>query len=601
MALNLANILDASGNAAHGIVGGTEPPSVVASPWGFGTGALSFAAGKTQSVALPGGSLVLPSGDYTIDLRFKRTRTATTEVLFARWNPGVDYSGSYALLYFGSDDKLSYLQGITGPSSVAVTSSSTIADTSAHSLRVVKSSGSLSLYIDGTRVAGPTTCGAPLSVGASIPWRLADYDDPTQSEGLPFVGTVGELHVSNSARSTGASYTVATSAASADGNTLLLWACDHIAGTYLGAWSSATKILDRSASAYASGGWANPDGPWIGLDGHLYFSVSGYSVTNEWVVFCAQSSDDTISGTWTLTSATPLQGPSQTINGSILPWNGTYYHWGHTYAPGGAYSIAYSTNSNLTSAFSSPTNITGMIAGTGGYVHYVDPLVRVSPDSTYLEMLLCALPTGATLSSSERVTLRSTSTNGTTWTTPVLCPGFTAVPGFNINFGEPSWYRDGSNYWGFGDSATGTAGTHQSAARSVFRYASTNGTDWVQLRKAFGPTSPYLAAFDSSPWRNGNRLYCLFSHADLTNNAEPVDSDIAFRYAYIVEDQTVTVSSIASAEAFGTATVTASGAGTQTVSPSSIVSAESFGTATVTVSTTGITYPILSGFIIRGA
>lgn len=517
-AWDFANGLDSSGSGLHLTLAGYGVPATASDPWGIGQNALTL--NGTQHWAAQGtGYDISSNGDYTFECRFKRNtaNNGTVQILFARWGDSASSSNLQYLCYFDASNTLNFLHRTAGGTNVAVTSGA-ITDGSSHAVAVVRSSNTLSLYVDGTRVAGPTAVTTTQSVGAAIPFRVGDYDDGE----LPYFGTLGDIRFSNSARYTGASYTVPTSPFTTDANTVALLKLDAVRGTYFGTPTYQGNLLTRAQFATATGGTdgagglANPDGPLPTLDGKWFYSVAAYSNAtskwSEWAVI-ANTVAELLAGTGTVQAAAFQTAGAGSINGNgtVLAFGGTYWHWFQNDTP----QICYSTGSSLGSAFSSPTAL------FNGY----DPWVRIAPDGITLEMFYCEVPNGP------REWKRRTSTDGTTWSSATVVANPMTMPGYLAQHpGEPSAERLSSTYLGLQDGAA------VNGERVVLRRVSPNGTDWLALKKFMTPAGgSYVTVYDSSPYYDtvNNRIVVLAANSTNTQVAQPTDSDIGWWTAAI--------------------------------------------------------------------
>lgn len=139
-----------------------------------------------------------------------------------------------------------------------------------------------------------------------------------------------------------------------------------------------------------------------------------------------------------------------------------------------------------------------------------------------------------------RVWYKTTSTDGVTWTTPVLIypyplvqAGYTGSPG---EFAVTNF--TGNAQFGFSD-----AGPGSSSARDLIGWVTSDGVKWIPqfLRLTAAGTgndaggNPYVTVYDSSPtWDNANRrLVILCTHSTNTLSTQPTDSDIGVWFAAI--------------------------------------------------------------------
>jgi hypothetical protein len=511
--LDLNNILDGSGNAYHLTLGGREPPAFATNPWSIGIDAMVL-NGK-QVLCGDGTPYALPNADWTWEFRIKRTtaNNGSQQVILGRWGRSSTSVQVQYLCYWHSDNTLNFLQsGSTQLTSGAIT------DGNAHAVAIVRSSGNYSLYVDGTRVAGPTACGAPPSSNANFAiGDYMDFENAADNTSIPLYGTIGDVRFSDNARYTGASYSVSGSALGDDANTVSLLPLTSLAGTYLGAPVFLQNALIRTGHSQASGGWANPDGIFRTLDDKWAFTVSGYdgSIWTCWAVI-ADTLADLIDGSGTLQS-NAIQSPNSgegdiAANGSVWPWLGTYYHWYQD----GSINVRSSSGSSLNAAFSPQP---GNVEHTNSFDAYVQPYA-LDPDQ--LEMLIVQ-------QDPVRHVYRSFSSDGTTWSAPALWLNEMRQAGWNDTVGEPIVTQlDGNHRYVLHDG-------EGSGGRRVTRQATLDdGTNWRPLGKLIDPSgvdagaNPYVAAYDSAIYFDeaNERFIVLGTHSTNTTAVQPTNSDI---------------------------------------------------------------------------
>lgn len=522
--LNLQNFADSSGNN-HGLtLGGSAVPAFQSDP--FGIGAKGCVFDETVQFSCYGPEWAPAAGDYTFEWRFARntSQLGTVQALFGRWGT-VSGSAEYQYLcYWDTDNTLKFLHATSSSGTGVTVASAAITDATARAFRVVYASGALSLYVDGTRVAGPSAAAALPSVSVYVPFMVGMYADRSNASDAsgPLHGVMGDLMLSNVARSTGASYAVSSSPLVSDANTVALIRMDRISGNFLAAPTFHAAALRRTGYSQASGGWANPDGPLPKIGGGWFFSVSAYN-GSQWTCWAVTASTlaDLLAGNGTV-GAQAIQTPSTgegdlAANGTVIAWGGTYYHYYHD--SGGSGSVRYSSGSDLGAPFSPQP---GNVLFTG----YADPWVRPSSDGASLVMYLVK---NATVSPNRHI-YRSTSTDGTTWSAPTLaiedvrCPAAAFHPGEFSNLEEFT-----SGMWGWSDGATASG-----QPRRVVRWAKRGSSEWVPLGMHFGPSgsdsgsNAYLATFDSSPYYDAaaKKIYILAAHSTNSEPTQPTNSDI---------------------------------------------------------------------------
>lgn len=526
--LNLANFLDASGNGSHLMVGGSTTPTFASDPFGIGQDALNFDGTVIASAQGNAWSPATYGSDWTYQFRFKRDtgHLGTTQILFGRWSRFGGSTTFQFLCYFDTSNNLNFLISGTALAGASTNvSAGAISDGAAHAVMVVMTGSNLSIYLDG--VLMQTTAAVSVYVAPyTVPMLFGTYSDTqaaASAGGFPFRGVFGDFMISNVARHTGSSYTVPSTPAVSDANTLILQPFDSVHNQYLETPTYQGNALVRGSHSQASGGWANPDGPLVQIGGGYYFTVSGFDGA-EWTVWAVKAStlSALLSGAGTLGAAaiqTPTGGEGSLAgNGSVVPFQGQYWHFYHD--AGSPIRLRCSTGSSLDAPFSPQP---GNIVFTG----YFDPFVRVSSDGSTLIMFM------GSGSTSQRTWWVTTSTDGTTWTTPVEIIGDTSQAGFAGAPGEFSVTQfTGDPQWGFSDGApTGTT------TRDVTGWGSLDGLNWTPLFMRLSATGTgndagghaYLGVYDSSPyWDVDNqRLVILTTLSTNTQPTQPTDSDIA--------------------------------------------------------------------------
>lgn len=542
--MNLENIADISGNGRGLTLGGRIVPAFESDPFAIGQPAIVMSA--DVQLAASGALYSLPSGDYTLEFRFKRNtgKNGLVQVVAGRW--GTIYP-SYVLqylVYWSADNKLNFLQTTTPTGSPVTVSTGAITDGDPHAYRITKTSGALEIYVDGVRVGGPTAVGAPAAVSDDMPFLVgiyADRVDASQTVG-PLWGVLGDFRLSNISRSSGPSYTVETVPLSADGSTLALLPMSSIRGTYLSEAVFVGTVLSRAGYSQASGGWANPDGPLPKIGGGWFFSVSAYSNgTGKWTCWAvsAPTVAELLAGSGTM-GAQAIQTPDTSenglaANGTVIAWGGTYYHYYQEEGAGGP-NIRYSTGSDLGAPFSPQP---GNLLFSGGYF---DPWVRPAKDGTHLVMYMMRYNPFQ-----ERDLYRSTSSDGQTWTAPVQVLDDARTPVYEQYTGEFAVLEDfDGGYLGWGDGALG-----EGQPRNAMRWAKRGSGAWVPLGLHFAATgvdansTAYVAAYDTSPWHDDaqKKVFVLATHSTNTQPAQPTNSDIAV-WSSDVLDASLVISSI---------------------------------------------------------
>lgn len=530
--LDLANLRDTTGNGNHLSVGGAIGPTFVSDPFGIGQDGLSF--NGVMQASGPGASWNPPAPSFTYQFRIKRDtgHLGVQQIVFGRWASLSSGRELQFLCYFDASNNLNFItsSGPTIPSNSQVTVGA-ITDALPHAIQFAMTGGTLYAYLDGVRIQtlGAVTVG---SLPDDIQMLFGTYDSIPDAApgGNPLYGVLGDFMVSNIARNTAALYVVPTTPAVADANTVALIPMSSAAGTYIETPAYQGNCLLRGSFAPASGGWANPDGPLPQIGGGWYFTASAFngSIWTVWGI-TAPDINTLLSGGGTI-GALAIQTPSTgegdlAGNGSVVPFMGQYWHFYHD-GNGTSPNLRYSTGTDLGAPFS-PQPGTILFAG------YFDPWVRVSPDGTTLTMFMGQQAGG------NRAWYKTTSTDGVTWTTPVLIynyglsqAGYSGAPG---EFSATQF--TGVEQWGFSD------GAPSGSARDVIGWMTLDGASWgpsfVRLTAAGTGNdaggNPYITVYDSSPfWDNTNRrLVILCTHSTNTNATQPTDSDIGVWFATI--------------------------------------------------------------------
>ena len=157
----------------------------------------------SSSLSLPS-SFNLGSGDFTVEAFINREGNSGIGHILC------DVPGGLVLYSVGST--LAF--GIVGGSGLTSTAQFAI-DNNWHHVALVRNTGALSMYIDGEIVSSASDA-TDLTVGGSaVIGALYDLS-------YNFVGKIGNVRISNTARYQGTSITVPTSAFNSDGNTLQL-------------------------------------------------------------------------------------------------------------------------------------------------------------------------------------------------------------------------------------------------------------------------------------------------------------------------------------------------------------------------------------------
>lgn len=539
--LDLQNVPDASGNGRGLTLGGKAVPSFAADPFGIGQNGVVFNA---SAFAAGPGALWTPPSSYTFRFRIKRTtaNNGTTQMIFGRW--GTAYlSSAYVnryqfLCYWDTGNKLNFIHSTNlSTGSGTTVQSAAITDGNAHEIEISNNAGQLSLYVDGTRVAGPTAAGTIAVAPDDLDFGVGIYSDQdgASAGSIPLYATFGDFEYANVARHTGSSYSVSGAPYVADGNTLALLRFNRVAGQYLEGPVFQRNVLTRTGYTQASGGWANPDGPLPQIGGGYFFSVSGYDGTNWtcWAVTAA-TIDDLFAGSGTM-GALAIQTPTGSenglsANGTVIAFGGTYYHYYHDAASPPV--VRYSTGSNLGAPFSPQP-------GTSLFTGYADPWVRPYGSGLIMYLIKNAGPSG---NATVRDVYTSTSSDGTTWSTPAMIIQDMRHAGWKHFTGEISVSEEfnGSPTFGFVDGAKASTGE----GRKVMRSATRDRTTWYKLGEFITPSgsdsggNPYVAAYDTSCFYDAanNRLAVMTTHSTNTQPTQPTDSDIGLWFARVLGD-----------------------------------------------------------------
>ncbi len=163
---------------------------------------------------------------FTLECLVRRDRTTDDEYFAGVWGNGGSHDNY--LLYFQSGTAAK--AAIKGSGGELDLSGGT-AGIGTHHVAVVYDGTNCSLYLDGSRVAGPTALpgGSLQTSGGGADFWVGRMSDTTVPK--PLDGSVDEVRVSNVARYTGATYTVPTAQHVNDANTILLWRFNDAATT----------------------------------------------------------------------------------------------------------------------------------------------------------------------------------------------------------------------------------------------------------------------------------------------------------------------------------------------------------------------------------
>jgi hypothetical protein len=177
-----------------GANGNLEVPKISASY------AASFTGSNSVNLA---NSFGLGFGDFTVELFFNREGNSTVGHILCDQVGGIVLYTSGAFVTFGQ----------TGLGTLA--SGSLPIDNNWHHIALVRESAIISLYVDGTQISSESDSTDLTTTGAAVIGALFNFSGN-------FVGKVGSVRISNTARYTGASITVPIDAFTSDGNTLQL-------------------------------------------------------------------------------------------------------------------------------------------------------------------------------------------------------------------------------------------------------------------------------------------------------------------------------------------------------------------------------------------
>lgn len=525
--LDLANLPDISGNGNGLMIGGAHTPTFSTDPFGIGQDGLIFDGIMQAAGAGPDWNPPFPNFTYQFRLIRDVAHLGSIQGVFGRWATTNGTADSFQFLcYFDTSNNLNFLvAAVNNASATFSVSIGPITDALPHAIQFALTGAVLYGYLDGVRVA---TIAANIisTIPNAIAMEFGTYQDENSvaAGGNPFHGVLGDFMVSNIARNTGASYVVPTTPAAADANTVSLISMASATGNYIETPTFSGTCLVRGSYTQASGGWAGVDGPLPAIGGGWFFSVNGYDGT-KWTVWGVTAPDlnTLITGGGTV-GAQAIQTPSTgevdlAGNGSVVAFLGQYWHFYHDGNGSMSANVRYSTGTDLGLPFSPQP---GNILFTG----YFDPFTRVSEDGTTLTMYMGSGTTGV------RAWHKTTSTDGVTWTTPVLAIPDIVQAGFiNATGAFALTNFHGVAQFGFSDGAKN--GGNQ---RNLMGWGTQDGTNWVPLflrLTAAGAGNdagghPYLSVSDSSYWWDApnHRLIMLNALSTNTQPTQPTDSDV---------------------------------------------------------------------------
>jgi hypothetical protein len=219
---------DSSANAIPAYLQGATAPALVSSPWTGGsysgfTNAMFFAgtgSGTDTSMANAGAHSALQfTGAFTVEFKFKLTGAAGNNNSFAFFGDVNIGSASYIFNIFQGTDNIIYTEIYTDNAGTTVQFTiPAITDTSLHDYRFSCDGTTGYLYKDGSLVTSGACAG--LRAGAD---NLGVLSLGGRTDGSPIAVTMQDFRLSNTARSTGGSYTPATSPLTTDSNTVVLY------------------------------------------------------------------------------------------------------------------------------------------------------------------------------------------------------------------------------------------------------------------------------------------------------------------------------------------------------------------------------------------
>ena len=196
----------------------------------IGSSAIAF-DGDGDYLSIPSSSdFGFGAGDFTLELWFYRTASDTYPYILDGRTTGTD--GSYPTIYFDSTDSYKPVYYVSGAAKIT-SSASTNTDTW-YNIAVVRSSGTTTMYLDGSSVG----TWSDSTTYATCPIIIGDYSTFGTYE---WTGYMDEIRISDDARYT-ANFTPTTTAFTSDANTMLLIHSNTTMGS--------TTFTDSSSNAH---------------------------------------------------------------------------------------------------------------------------------------------------------------------------------------------------------------------------------------------------------------------------------------------------------------------------------------------------------------
>lgn len=234
-----SRILDASGNAHHGVLSGTTPPTrVAANNATFGreldwTGTSTNAGVNCGTAA----ALGIGTGAWTIELKFRATAVGIIRYLLSKWDSGDSANQNFFLRLStgsaGNDQpvfSIKLADGTTHTVNGTGVEPTTGAD---HHLAIVYQPGSfMRMLYDGNQIGSGLPASAirnPTAVAKFVIGAITGSGTGTLSQS--YDERIDEVRVSDIVRYSGGTYTVPTAPFTTDANTVALWQMDEVPTT----------------------------------------------------------------------------------------------------------------------------------------------------------------------------------------------------------------------------------------------------------------------------------------------------------------------------------------------------------------------------------
>lgn len=255
---------DSSSNGRHGaLTGSTLATLVTSARSGFGNALLLDGVDRDENtsavVYAPAG--LMPTSGFTARVKFTKTRETSTagssdgtncyEMLCGTWSGVANATCNHILYlsyepgsYSGNRLKCAWIDSAQVTQQIFSNVTVSIAE---HEAEMCLVSGTMYLLLDGVVVASQASTTIRAADAGVPPFQIGRFPSVSSTSGAPyaFAGRIDEVEMSDIGRHS-AGYTVSTSPATADSNTLLLWKFDS---------TLATTVQSTDTYQYAAGQW----------------------------------------------------------------------------------------------------------------------------------------------------------------------------------------------------------------------------------------------------------------------------------------------------------------------------------------------------------